>query len=82
MKKLPKRDGIRRPRIYRGPSTEDVMRSALVQGIASVLANIGETEDCVLRIVNRGPHRKPRIAIVPKRASQSVRPLLAPRRKG
>jgi hypothetical protein len=82
MKKLPKRDDIRRPRIYRGRGTVEAMRAVLIQGIANLLADIGETEDCVLQIVPRGRTGKRRLGLLRKRVSKSVRPLLARCGKG
>lgn len=76
MKKLPKRVCAKRIRIHRGRSTVDIMRAALARQIAIALANIGETEDCAIQIVERGRTRKPRIAILPKRDRQNASPLL------
>jgi hypothetical protein len=63
MKKLPKRDGIRRVKVHHGESTRNIIISALAHMIPLALANIGETENCEISVHTRG--RKPRIAVRP-----------------
>jgi hypothetical protein len=63
MKRLPKRDGIRRVKVYRGRSDIAMMRSALAHGIQMTFDNIAETEGCEILVRQHG--RKPRLAFVP-----------------
>jgi len=72
MKKLAKRDGARRYKIYRGPSTVDAMRDALRQQVVYLLAEMGEDRDCDFQFVESGPNGKTRLAIARNRKRTRV----------
>jgi hypothetical protein len=65
MKKLPKRNGIRRVKLHHGRSTRAIILSALAHMIPMALANIGETEGYEISVRTHG--KKPRIAARPLR---------------
>jgi hypothetical protein len=81
MKKLAKRDGARRYKIYRGPGTVDAIRAALYQATINLLAEMGEDRDCDYQIVESGPHGKPRLAIARNRKATKRQPVLARAKK-